>query len=170
MIINQLRLAGGDNLTTSDYREIYEELRGNYSFRDFCALVGEPEGRIAWWSKYHRHLAELGDHERNTLRRAVGMEELPKPAGQIVQVIAPNAEVWAEPDATDAVLVVSKPTLTKVMKVMQALQPAPQPHVTGVTRKKACVPVWRPNLPVEWRDELASRGLNLRDLIREALK
>jgi hypothetical protein len=163
----QLRPAGGDDLTASDYREIYEEIRSNRSFREFCALVGEPENRIAWWSKYHRHLCELGDHERNILRRAVAMNDLPQPAGQIVRDIAPDAEVWAEPNATDAVLIVSKPTLAKIV---QAPNLPTQANVTPVTQRKPYRPVWRPELPVEWRNELQARGLDLRQIIQDVLE
>jgi len=179
-MIHQLRRAGADDLSTADYREIYDELLGAHSLRQFCALVGESEGRIAWWSKYGRGLADLGLPERNVLRRAIGLPELPASVGAIVAEIDADAEVWRIGESTPArrVLLISQAEPVTVfvngsgpeIVADDARQLPARDAVTPVTAPRPRRKMWRPALPVDLRSELERRGLDLRQIIASALE
>lgn len=172
--------ASQDDLTAETYREIFEELRGDGSLRRFCAMVGEPEHRIAWWSKYARFLVELGPDEQNILRRAVGKKDRP-PSMRVIAdtAIDPDATVWlvGDPQPASRVVLVSRPGPVSLHLNDSAVTadfgqpeyPSVRADVTGVTRKRQRTPAWRPWLPEEWRSELEKRGLSLRDIVEKAI-
>lgn len=172
--------ASQDDLTSETYREIFEELRGDGGLRRFCAMVGEPEHRIAWWSKYARRIAELGPDEQNVLRRAVGKPPRPSSVQEIADTsIDPDASIWlvGEPQPASRVVLVSQPgpvslhldDSTVTANFDQPGNFPTQGNVTGVTRKRRRSPAWRPWLPEEWRLELEKRGLSLREIVEQAI-
>ena len=87
------RDAGADDLTDEDYREIYDELRGQHSLRAFVEIVASRYS-FAWWSKYERGDAELTRDARTELRRAVGLPLLPPTIEQATAGVDPNAVVY----------------------------------------------------------------------------
>lgn len=179
MQIITLRQPGSDNLTPADYREIFDELRANRSLRALVETAGAAESRIAYWSRYQRKPAAVPDLAgRNELRRLVGLPELEPVAGDVVVTAAdPAAAVWQVGDGpADRVILLAIPGPVTLHvngagpQVVDGAQDAVQPLVherTATQRRKA---MWRPVLPPEWRSELASRGLDLRQIIAAALQ
>ncbi len=94
------RDASVDALSDTDYREIYDEVRGfdavtgryAVSLDEFVGLVGSQFSKAAW-SKYHRGELELNRTMRSELRAAVGMPVLPPTVVEAVQGVDPDAEV-----------------------------------------------------------------------------
>ncbi len=91
-----------DDLSASDYRDIYEELRerdpqtGAYavSLDKFVTLVTSQYSK-AQWSKYHNGETQLTRTMRNELRRIVGLPLLPPTvADAVTAVTSPDAAVW----------------------------------------------------------------------------
>lgn len=83
-----------DDLTAEDYRDIYTELRQQYSLRAFVEMIASGKS-IAYWSKYERGETELGRVERNELRRGVGLPVLVPTVGDALADVDPDAEVVA---------------------------------------------------------------------------
>jgi len=123
----------------------------------------------------------LGHHERNILRHAVGVAELSTTVTEVTAAAADaGASVWFIGDKgeiAECVVLLGEidPVTIRAtngdleVKFDHLSERPAESNVTPVTRKKAYVPVWRPKLPVEWREELAALGLDLREIIREAL-
>ena len=86
--------ANQDDLSETDYREMYQELRDNYSLRDFVALAKSAKS-IAYWSKYERGESGIGRAERNELRRAVGLPGLVPTVADAMADVDEDAEVLA---------------------------------------------------------------------------
>ena len=94
------RDASVDALGDTDYREIYDEVRGfdavsgryAVSLDEFVGMVGSQFSKAAW-SKYHRGELELNRTMRSELRAAVGMAVLPPTVVEAVQGVDPDAEV-----------------------------------------------------------------------------
>ncbi len=95
MIVRTITVnASLDDLTDTDYRDIYTELREKYSLRDFVALA-ESTVSIAQWSRYEKGQWMLTRQARQDLRRAVGLDALPLTILESVQDVDQDAEVWA---------------------------------------------------------------------------
>jgi len=176
----QLRPAGSDTLTAADYREIFEELRAARTLRALVEAAGAPEGRIAYWSRYQRNPDAVADLEgKNELRRLVGLPELDPPAGAVVTAAAdPAAAVWqvgSDGPADRVILLAQAGPLTihvngdgpQVVDSAQVARSAFVQGRTGTQRRKA---YWTVRLPKEWRTELESRGLDIRQIIAAALE
>ena len=90
-----------DDLSASDYRDIYDELRqrdsesGTYvvSLDKFVTLVTSTYSK-AQWSKYHNGEATLTRTMRNELRRCVGLKLLPPTVAEATAAASPDAAVW----------------------------------------------------------------------------
>jgi len=175
----QLRPAGSDTLTAADYREIFEELRAARTLRALVEAAGAAEGRIAYWSRYGRNPDAAPDLEgRNELRRLVGLPELDPPAGAVVGAAAdPAAAVWQVGDGlADRVILVAEPgpvTICVNGAAPQVTTGDRHPVYTDVhgprrtKHRKAYLTV---RLPAEWRSELESRGLTVRQIVAAALE
>jgi hypothetical protein len=90
-----------DDLSTQDYRDIYDELRekddrnGSYavSLDKFVTLVSSQYSK-AQWSKYHNGETTLTRTMRNELRRCVGVPTLPPTVAEATATASPDAAVW----------------------------------------------------------------------------
>lgn len=174
-----LRPAGSDNLTASDYRDMFEELREGRSLRELVSEAGAAEGRIAYWSRYGRNPDAAPDLEgRNELRRLVGLPELAPPAGDVVTAaVDPAAAVWqVGAGAADRVVLLATPgplTIHVNGNGPQVVDSRDNALYTDVhsprsaQKRKAYLTV---RLPAEWRSELASRGLTVRQIVAAALE
>lgn len=180
MQIITLRQPGSDNLTPADYREIFDELRANRSLRALVETAGAAESRIAYWSRYQRKPAAVPDLAgRNELRRLVGLPELEPVAGDVVVTAAdPAAAVWRVGDdgPADRVILLATPgpvTLHVNGTGPQVVDSRDNALYTDVhsprsaQKRKAYLTV---RLPVEWRSELKSRGLTVRQIVAAALE
>ena len=82
-----------DDLSDSDYRDIYEELRRNRSLDAFCALVGSQYSK-GWWSRYEHDDMKITRPARNELRRGVGLPQLPLTTEEAIHLADPDARVY----------------------------------------------------------------------------
>lgn len=99
-----------DTLTDGDYREIYDELRGKTTLRQFAEFIGSGVS-FAWWSKYERGEAHLDRERRQELRRAVGLEELPRSVTEVTGTADADARIWQVGDGQpDRVVMVGRAT------------------------------------------------------------
>lgn len=178
-MISHLRPAGGDDRTEEDYRDIFAELRSNRSLRELMHAAGAPQKRIAYWSRFARDPEAVPDPEgKNELRRLVGLPELDPPASAVVAAATdPAAAVWQVGDGpADRVilLALSGPVTIHVSgagpEIVNRAQGAVYIGVHGTRSARPRKSVWRPTLPAEWRSELESRGLDLRQIIAAALE
>lgn len=174
-----LRPAGSDNLTASDYRDMFEELREGRSLRELVSEAGAAEGRIAYWSRYGRNPDAAPDLEgRNELRRLVGLPELDPPAGAVAAVhVDPAAAVWQVGDGpADRVILLAHPGPVTLHvngagpQIVDGAQDAVYIGVHGPRKAQRRKAYWTVRLPAEWRSELASRGLDLRQIVAAALE
>lgn len=137
-----------DDLSTQDYRDIYDELRerdecnNSYavSLDKFVALVTSQYSK-AQWSKYHNGEAALTRTMRNELRRCVGLKLLPPTVAEATATASPDAAVWSIGDGpADHVIMVTstEPMLLHVNGAVSvassAAQMAQNDAVTAVTR------------------------------------
>ncbi|MBK8800385.1 MAG: hypothetical protein IPM07_30710 [Anaerolineales bacterium] len=104
-----------DDLSTQDYRDIYDELRekddcnGSYavSLDKFVTLVLSQYSK-AQWSKYHNGETTLTRAMRNELRRCVGLKPLPPTVAEATATASPDAAVWQVGDGpADSVILVT---------------------------------------------------------------
>ena len=179
MTIHTLRRAGSDDLTPNDYRDIFEELRSGRSLRELVSEAGAAQGRIAYWSRYGRNPDAVPDLDgRNELRRLVGLPELAPPAGEVVTAaVDPAAVVWQVGDgAADRVILLATPGAVTLHvngngpELVDSNENALYTDVHGprsAQKRKAYLTV---RLPVEWRSELKSRGLTVRQIVAAALE
>lgn len=130
-----------DDLSTQDYRDIYDELRerddatGVYavSLDKFVTLVSSQYSK-AQWSKYHNGETTLTRTMRNELRHCVGLKLLPPTVAEATASASPDAAVWQVGDGpADSVIMV---TGTEPMVL----------HVNGSV-SVADVPATMPTLP-----------------------
>lgn len=106
-----------DDLSTQDYRDIYDELRerddcnGSYavSLDKFVTLVSSQYSK-AQWSKYHNGETTLTRAMRNELRRCVGLKLLPPTVAEATATASPDAAVWSIGDGpAEHVIMVTTP-------------------------------------------------------------
>lgn len=132
------RNAHTDDLTDDDYRDIYAELREQYTLRQF-ALMSTTVYSIAWWSKYEHGEVELTRTARNELRRAVGLAELPVTVAEAVGLADPDATVYRVGTERPDVVILAAHQAPIVMHLNGSLTVAadvpPNSHVTEVTRR-----------------------------------
>ena len=175
---HSLRPAGSDDLAAADYRDIFEELRQHRSLRALVEAAGAAEGRIAYWSRYQRNPSAVPDFDgKNELRRLVGLPQLDPPAGVVVAAAAdPAAAVWQVGDGlADRVILLAQPGPITLHvngagpQVVDDVAMALYTDVQGARKRRAEKRVWRPALPVEWRSELESRGLTVRQVVAAVL-
>jgi len=139
-----------DDLSTQDYRDIYDELRekddrnGSYavSLDKFVTLVSSQYSK-AQWSKYHNGETTLTRAMRNELRRCVGLKPLPPTVAEATATASPDAAVWSIGDgpAEHVILVTTQEPITlRVNGAVSVASTEPQSQqnapVTAVTRTK----------------------------------
>ena len=179
MTTRALRPAGSDDLTPADYRDIYTELRANRPLRALVHAAGAAEGRIAYWSRYGNDPEAVPDLAgKNELRRLVGLPELDPPAGQVAADHAdPAAAVWQVGDGpADRVILLAHPGPVTLHvngagpQIVDSNQSTLYTDVHGPRKAQRRKAYWTVRLPAEWRSELASRGLDLRQIVAAALE
>lgn len=110
---NPVTALANDELSEAEYREIFAELREQWSLDQFVTRLRSQYSK-AQWSKWQRGEATLTPQMRNELRGAVGLVELPNSVahslaavnadGAVYQVgeAAPNAALmWNERESPD---------------------------------------------------------------------
>jgi transcriptional regulator with XRE-family HTH domain len=143
LVTEVTRNANSDDLTATDYREIYEELRSSHTLRQFAELV-HTRYSIAWWSKFERGEVELTREARNELRRAVGPDELPPTVTEAIAEVDPNAAVYrVGAQRPNRVVLVGhdEPITMHLNGTLTIVDVVPQRHVTAVTRRARRVSV-----------------------------
>ena len=181
MTTHTLRTAGSDDKTPDDYRDIFVELRANRSLRRLVEAAGAAESRIAYWSRYERNPDAVPDLDgKNELRRldGIGLPQLDPPAGAVVAAHAdPAAAVWQVGDGpADRVILLAHPGPVTLHvngngpQVVDGNQDALYTDVQAPRSAQRRKAYWTVRLPVEWRSELASRGLDLRQIVAAALE
>lgn len=153
-----------DDLSDSDYRDIYDEIRTGHTLRQFIALAGSSLSPT-WWSQYEAGNKALTWRARNDLRRAVGLPVLPMPARDLLaETVHPDAEVARVGDDPQArrVLLLATGAAVTVCWNGDGPQIVTRDDVTGVTRTQPENTVRRPrrakraalSLPVDLHDNL----------------
>jgi len=137
-----------DDLSASDYRDIYDELRqrdpeaGTYavSLDKFVTLVTSAYSK-AQWSKYHNGEATLTRTMRNELRRCVGLKLLPPTVAEATAAASPDAAVWQVGEGAAEHVIMVTTTAPLLLHVNGAVSLAdvapampPSVDVTPVTR------------------------------------
>ena len=140
-----------DDLSLTDYRDIYDELRGRdpvtgayaVSLDKFVTLVTSAYSK-AQWSKYHNGETTLTRAMRNELRRTVGLAPLPPTVAEATAAASPDAAVWQVGDGpAEHVIMVTTPEPIAlhvngaVSVVSTETESQQNARVTGVTRTPA---------------------------------
>jgi hypothetical protein len=174
-----------DDLSTADYRDIYDELRekddcnGSYavSLDKFVTLVSSQYSK-AQWSKYHNGETVLTRNMRNELRRCVGVKLLPPTVAEATATASPDAAVWQVGDgpAEHVIMVTTQEPITLHVNGAVSVGEA-QPkqdasaHVTGVTRttapRKYCA---RPTASEAQENRRLALGVKWAEIIEAGLK
>lgn len=123
-----------DDLSMSDYRDIFNELREKMSLDKLVGLL-ESQYSKAQWSKFEHSLDMiLTRMMRNELRVGVGLPPLPPTIEQAVRRQAsPDASVWKVGEGTPehVIMVGSVPVALFVNLGVTVMEPLA--HVTNVT-------------------------------------
>jgi hypothetical protein len=97
-----------DKLSEADYMDIFREIREKMSLRKFVEVIGSQYS-IAWWGKYENGGVTLTRTGKGELRRAVGLEALPKTVTEVTGEVDPDATVWQVGDGqADRVVLVGR--------------------------------------------------------------
>lgn len=155
-----------DDLSASDYRDIYTELRRldmepkeRISFDRFIAMIGSQYSK-AQWAKYDFGETSLNRTMRSELRVATGLPPLPLTIAEATAQASPDAAVWNVGDGVPehVIMVSSVPVTLYVNGTVQTV--VSESHVTEVTRarrtRKPCVRVWIPETQNERFQRLRS--------------
>jgi hypothetical protein len=174
-----------DDLSTQDYRDIYDELREKHdvtgvyavSLDKFVTLVSSQYSK-AQWSKYHNGETTLTRTMRNELRRCVGLKVLPPTVAEATAAASPDAAVWQIGDgpAEHVIMVTGVEPMTLHVNgaVSVADQKAHMPQddaVTAITRTVA--PRKHYTRPVATDEQDARRnalGVKWAEIIEAGLK
>jgi hypothetical protein len=174
-----------DDLSTADYRDIYDELRekddcnGSYavSLDKFVTLVSSQYSK-AQWSKYHNGETVLTRNMRNELRRCVGVKLLPPTVAEATATASPDAAVWQVGDgpAEHVIMVTTQEPITLHVNGAVSVGEA-QPkqdasaHVTGVTRTTAPRKYYaRPTASEAQENRRLALGVKWAEIIEAGLK
>lgn len=137
------RDAETDELSATDYREIYDELRSHHTLRQFVAMI-QTRYSIAWWSKYERGEIDLTREARSELRQAVGMPHLAPTIAEAVASADPNAAVYRVGEQRpDRIVLVGhdQPVTLHLNGSLTVVDVVPDMRVTAVTRRARRVSV-----------------------------
>ena len=168
--------ASQDNLTESDYRDIFAELRDGISLAKFCVLVSSSFSP-ATWNKWELGRLPLTRTMRQELRRGVSMVALPPTLAECVANVDPDAEVVrvGEEPVRFVILTgaVGRLSLRLNGSVTLAGDKAPEPLITSVIRAQGAKRD-KPSPSTLRRAELRKRcrmaGYTLEDAAEETLK
>lgn len=174
-----------DELSTQDYRDIYDELRQRapgtntyaISLDKFVAMVTSGLSK-ATWSQYHNGEKPLTRQMRSELRRAVGLPALPLTVEQATAQASPDAAVWQVGDGVpEHVIMVAAPHpvtlhVNGAVSIVAPAQDAPcNPTYTGAdTPKRQRRYIARPSVTAAQYDRFSALGATWREVIDAGLK
>lgn len=165
--------ATADELSEQDYRDIFSELRGNHTLRQFVTLSGTGYS-IAWWSQFEAGVKSLTYRARCDLRRAVGLPTLPVPVGDAVaDGVDDDAAVYRVGDDGKARRVLLVATQAPVTVNWNGTEPvvedtrhvAPKDVVTGVTSFRQRKAYYRPCLSPEVGEIVKEHRLDVEQIM-----
>lgn len=90
---NPVTALENDDLGKSDYREIFEELRDQWSLAQLVERLNSRYSK-ALWSKYERGKTVITVQMRNELRAAVGLPLLPPPVADVLSTVLADGAVY----------------------------------------------------------------------------
>lgn len=169
--------ASADDLTETDYHEIYTEIREKTNLRQFAADAGVYS--FAWWSQFERYEKPCTWPARAALRRMVGLPALPVPVDvALADAVDGDAEIYRIGQAGHArrvLLLVTDGSITvhwngRGPHLVEDVQPAATNDVTGVTAAKERTRYWRPTLPDGWRERAELAGVDVRAIVLAAIE
>lgn len=161
-----------DDLTDSDYRDIYTELRQGTSLDKLVCALGSAYSK-AQWHKYEGGQTPLTRPMRNELRAAVGLPALPLTLAEALTCADPDAQVWRIGDDTPDRIVAVGRAVTGVVCVNGSVSlidahSAHNARVTTVTRA-ARKPAVRPMATPGQNERRQACGATWRDVIEAGL-
>lgn len=169
--------ATADDLTDTDYHDIYTELRQKCTLREFAAMAGVYS--FAWWAQFEKFEKPATWLARQALRRLVGLDDLPAPVDvALSEAVDGDAAIYRiGPDgkARRVLLLATSDAVTVRWNgtgpnVVNELQQAARDDVTEVTRQRRRNGLWRPVLPKEWRQRAAVAGVDVRAVVLAAIE
>lgn len=169
--------ASADDLTETDYHEIYTEIREKTNLRQFAQEAGVYS--FAWWSQFERYEKPCTWPARAALRKMVGLPALPLPVDvALADAVDGDAEIYRigqTGHARRVLLLTTNEAVTVHWNgrgphlVDDAQAPAPA-DVTGVTAPKEHRRYWRPSLPDGWRQRAELAGVDVRASVLAAIE
>lgn len=132
--------ASADELSDTDYHDIYQEVAEGRTTRAAAALLGEYSD--SWWMQFGRGDKPLNRRAKIALRRAVGLPELPPLIIEAIADADPNAAVYRVGSApADAVLLIGPDAHGICISVngtceIVAAEPPVTANATGVARPR----------------------------------
>lgn len=122
-----------DDLSTGDYRDIFNELREKMSLDKLVDLLHSQYSKAQWSKFEHSPEMMLTRNMRNELRSGVGLPPLPLTVEQATRQASPDAAVWkvGEGVPEHVIMVGSEPVTLHVNSGVTVVEP--QAHVTMVT-------------------------------------
>lgn len=122
-----------DDLSASDYRDIFNELREKMSLDKLIALLHSQYSKAQWSKFEHSPDMVLTRIMRNELRSGVGLAPLPLTIEQATAQASPDAAVWRVGEGTPehVIMVGSEPVTLHINSGVSVA--VPERHVTMVT-------------------------------------
>ena len=169
--------ASADDLTETDYHDIYTEIREKTNLRQFAQEAGVYS--FAWWSQFERYEKPCTWPARAALRRMVGLPALPLPIDvALSDAVDGDAQIYRiGPDghAHRVLLLTTGDPVTvhwngRGPHLVSDVHPPAAADVTGVTATKEHRRYWRPSLPDEWRQRAERSGVDVRALVLAAIE
>lgn len=159
-----------DELTDSDYREMYDELKAGKGLQPFVKMIGSIYSK-AQWSKYERGVTVINRTMKQELRRAVGLPELPLTVSEAIAHVSPDAEVVTVTSAKTpdrVVLAFSGDGEQSIQLNGEISVNSAVTDVTGQTRAKR-PPMFRPVVESELKTAISESPFTINELIRKGL-
>lgn len=159
-----------DNLSVTDYRDIFTELRQNLSLDKLIGVMHSQFSK-ATWSKYERGELELNRTMRSELRKAVNLPALPETVAEAVGTrTSPDAEVWTVGNGTagKVLLVGAHDDLMLHVNGSVAVAQGMQRNLgyTSTTKRKRLI---RPVASVEQNQRRVALSASWRDVVEAGL-
>lgn len=186
-----------DDLSASDYRDIYDELRQRepdgdkyaISLDKLVTMITAALAKAQWhtpaiskasWSQYHNGERPLNRQMRSELRLAVGLPALPLTVAEATAQASPDASVWRVGDGVpEHVIMVTAPEpitihvngAVSIVPLTPAATDAPcnPTYTPQVTPKRQRRYIARPSVTRAQFDRFAALGSTWRDVIDAGL-
>ena len=145
-----------DELTETDYREMFDELRQTAGSMRKLAELLQSQFSHAYWNKYAHGEIELNREMRQELRFVLRLPALPPTIQEAVAIASPDASVWWDGSAEPTTISMTDATMPRNLGYTG--------HGKAVARKR----YWRPCLPPELATE--AQGQDLAEIIKLGLQ